>query len=170
MPSLSARELTRLGLLAGAGLILFLLEAVAPRPLPWMKLGLGNLPVVVALELFGGGPAIAVAVVKIVAGGLVSGGFASPAFAIGGGAGIASVAAMALAHRMTPGLFSLVGVSVLGAVTHQLTQLLIARVYLHHAGLLDFLPLFMLTGLVTGFAIGLIAHWCAARLRRLEWS
>ena len=167
---MSARELTRLGLLAGAGLILFLLEAVAPRPLPWMKLGLGNLPVVVALDLFGGGAAIAVAVVKVFAGGLVSGGFASPAFAIGGGAGIASVAAMALAKRVAPGLFSLVGLSVLGAVTHQLTQLLIARVYLNHPGLLNFLPLFMLTGLVSGLAIGMIAHCCAARLRRLDWS
>ena len=167
---MSARQLTRLGLLAGAGLILFLLEAVAPRPLPWMKLGLGNLPVVVALELFGGLPAVAVAVVKIAAGGLVSGGFGSPAFAIGGGAGLASVTAMALVRRAAPGVFSLVGLSVLGAVTHQLTQLLIARVYLHHAGLLALLPLFMLTGLVSGFAIGLVAHWCAARLRRLERS
>ena len=165
---MSARELTRLGLLAGAGLILFLLEAVAPRPLPWMKLGLGNLPVVVALELFGGGAAIAVAVVKIAGGGLVSGGFGSPAFAIGAGAGIASVISMALARLVAPGLFSLVGLSVLGAVTHQLTQLLIARVYLHHPGLLAFLPLFLLSGLVSGFAIGLIAHWCAGRLRRLE--
>ena len=49
-------DIARLGLLASAAVVLFVFESLAPRPLPWMKLGLGNLPVVVALWIFGGVP------------------------------------------------------------------------------------------------------------------
>ena len=50
---LGTRKLTRLGLLTAMALILFLVEATLPRPLPWMKLGLGNAAVLAALLLFG---------------------------------------------------------------------------------------------------------------------
>ena len=160
----SASRLTRLGLLASAALILFLVEALAPRPVPWMKVGLGNTAVVIALALFGAAPAAAVATVKIAVGGLLSGGFGSPAFAIGGSAGLTSVAAMSLVYRCAPRLLSIVGLSILGAVTHQVTQLLVASAYLRHAGVFGLLPLFLLTGLVTGASIGFIAQWSVRRL------
>ena len=81
----SARNVTGLGLLASLALILYILESVAPRPLPWMKLGLGNVAVLLALLVFGAASAAAVCLVKLGIGGLVSGGFAGPAFAIGAG-------------------------------------------------------------------------------------
>jgi len=56
---LGTRRLTRLGLLTAMALVLFLVEAALPRPLPWMKLGLGNAAVLAALLLFGAGPALA---------------------------------------------------------------------------------------------------------------
>ena len=54
-----------------------------------MKVGLGNSAVLVALVLFGPVQAIAVSVVKILAGSLMIGSIGSPAFVIGGGAGMA---------------------------------------------------------------------------------
>ena len=68
------RDVARLGLMASAAIVLFAFESLVPKPLPWMKLGLGNLPVLVALVSFGGGPALAVSAIKLVAGGLLSGG------------------------------------------------------------------------------------------------
>ena len=168
--TISIKSLARLGFLASAGLILFLLESIAPRPLPWIKLGLGNLPVVMALEMFGGLPAMAVSLVKVCGASLISGGFASPTFVIGGVSSLVSVSAMSISRWSAPRCFSVVGISVLGAVTHQLSQLVVAFLYLQNEGLFSFAPLFMLTGLVTGFAIGLIAHFCLARLRLLARS
>ena len=121
------RDVARLGLMASAAIVLFAFESLVPKPLPWMKLGLGNLPVLVVLVSFGGGPALAVSATKLVVGGLLSGGFASPTFVIGGGAGLASWLVMVAVRRMGAGLFSVVGLSIWGALAHQLSQLVSRR-------------------------------------------
>lgn len=165
MRNLSTRETARLGLLAGTAVILYVLESLAPRPLPWMRLGLGNLPVLVALLLHGFGPALSVAVLKVLLGGLLSGGLAGPASVIGLAAGLASVTAMGMVCRWLRGFFSAVGISIIGAVTHQLVQLLVASAYVAHQALLSLLPLFLFSGLSSGAIIGLLALWSYGRLR-----
>lgn len=159
-----ATRIARLGLLASAGLILFVLESLAPRPLPWMRLGLGNIAVILGLLLYGPTGALAVSLVKLVGGGMVTGGLGSPGFAMAAAAGLGSVGAMAIAHRAAPGMLSPVGLSVLGAVTHQVCQLGAAYFYVQHAGLFRSLPLFLMVGLVTGALTGLTAHWVWQRL------
>ena len=161
---LGTRKLTRLGLLTAMALILFLVEAALPRPLPWMKLGLGNAAVLAALLLFGAGPALAVSLTKLLVGGLLSGGLAGPAFVIGASAGVASVAAMALLMRLAPRLLSPVGLSVAGALVHQCTQLAVAAGYLGHTGLFSLLPMFLVSGVVTGLLTGLVTYFALRRL------
>ena len=162
-------RLARLGMLSSLALILFVLESLAPRPLPWMKLGLGNVAVLLALLVLGAVPAAAVCAVKLGIGGLVSGGFGSPAFIIGTGAGLVSLATMTAVHRVMPGVFSAVGLSILGAVAHQLSQLTLAAIYIGHQGLFSLLPLFLLTGLVSGALTGALAHWAYHKLCALGW-
>jgi heptaprenyl diphosphate synthase len=145
-------------------LVLFLVEAALPRPLPWMKLGLGNAAVLAALLLFGAGPALAVSLTKLLLGGLLSGGLGGPAFVIGASAGVASVAAMALLMRLAPRLLSPVGLSVAGALVHQCTQLTVAAGYLGHAGLFNLLPMFLVSGVVTGLLTGFATYFALGRL------
>ena len=95
---------------------------------------------------------------------MVTGALGSPGFAIAAAAGLGSVVAMSLVHRAVPKLFSPVGLSVLGAVVHQVGQLVAGYVYVQHAGLFRLLPLFLVTGLLTGALTGLIAHWVRQRL------
>lgn len=161
---LGTRRLTRLGLLTAMALVLFLVEAALPRPLPWMKLGLGNAAVLAALLLFGAGPALAVSVIKLLVGGLLGGGLAGPAFVIGASAGVTSVAAMALLWRLAPRLLSPVGLSVAGALVHQVTQLAVAAGYLGHPGLFYLLPMFLVSGVVTGMLTGLVTYFALRRL------
>ena len=162
-----AGDLTRLALLAGTALALFVVESLVPRPLPWMKLGLGNGAVLLTLLLYGAAPAFAVAGIKIVVGGFVTGGVAGPAFVISAGAGVASLGIMSLVRRGSPELFSAVGISILGAVTHQGVQLLLACVYIGHAGLLSLLPLVLAGGLLSGGLMGFVVHWLLQALERL---
>jgi len=161
-------DAARLGLMASAAIVLFTFESLVPKPLPWMKLGLGNLPVLVALVSFGGGPALAVSAIKLVVGGLLSGGFAGPAFVIGGGAGLASWLVMVAVRRMG-GLFSVVGLSIWGALAHQLSQLVLAAGYIGHSGLFALLPLALFSALVSGGAIGLLAWWTLEQLAKIGW-
>lgn len=162
-------DVTRLGLMASAAIVLFAFESLAPKPLPWMKLGLGNLPVLVALVSFGAGPALAVSATKLVVGGLLSGGFAGPAFVIGGGAGLASWLVMAAVRRVGGRLFSVVGLSIWGALAHQLSQLVLASIYIGHSGLFALVPLALFSALVSGGAIGLLAWWTLAQLAKIGW-
>jgi heptaprenyl diphosphate synthase len=167
MSPIKTTDLSRLALLAGTALILFVVESAVPRPLPWMKLGLGNGAVLLALLLFGVRQAFAVAAIKILVGGLITGGLAGPAFIISTGAGLASLSIMSLARRCPPQLLSAVGISIIGAVTHQLVQLLLASVYIRHLGVVSLLPLFLLGGLLSGGLIGLVVHWILQGLKRM---
>ena len=123
----STRRLTRTGLLAAAAVVLFIFEGLAPRPLPWMKLGLGNLPVMLALMSYGPLAALSVNVIKLFIGGLFSGSLANPAFFIGAGAGMCSWSVMSAARSVGGGVFSAVGLGIWGAVTHQIAQLVLAQ-------------------------------------------
>lgn len=159
-------RLTRIALLTATALILFLVESSLPRPLPWMRLGLANAPVLAALMLFGAGPAIAIAVVKWVIGGLLSGGLAGPAFVIGGAGGLASVAIMVLLRRAAPRWFSPVGISIAGALTHQSVQLVVATGYLGTSSLLSLWPMFLIGGVVSGALTGVATYAAIERLHR----
>lgn len=161
---MTTRRLTRLALLAAAALILFVIEAAAPRPLPWMKIGLGNTAVLVALVLFDWRGASGVMLIKVLVGSLVTGALGGPAFVLAGGSSIVSLVLMAAGLRIGGTRVSVLGLSVLGASAHQITQLTIAAVYLGHAGLWRLLPLFIISGVVTGALTGLIAHFACERL------
>jgi heptaprenyl diphosphate synthase len=164
MKGMGARDIARIGLLSSAAVILFVLEGLAPRPLPWMKLGLGNLPVLVALLIHGAGAAFGVSGVKLLLGGLLSGSLGGPAFVIGAGAGWASLLVMAVVRRVAGGMFSPIGLSILGASTHQMAQLFIAQRYVGHIGLLSLLPLSLLSGFLSGGLIGLLAFWICEKM------
>ncbi len=160
----ASRRVTRLGLLTGMALVLFLVEASLPRPLPWMRLGLANSAVLAALLLFGTGSALAVTLAKLLLGGLLGGGLAGPAFVIGSSAGLASFTAMALCWHYLPRLFSPVGLSIVGALVHQVTQLTVAALYLGHDGLFSLLPMFLLSGVASGLLTGTATYYARRAL------
>jgi len=166
----STRHLTRLALLAAVALILFVFEAVVPRPLPWMKLGLGNAAVLMALILFDWRGAAAVTVIKVFVGSLLTGAFSGPTFVLACGASMTSLLLMAGGlqvgrSRVRSLGLSAVGLSILGACTHQVTQLALASLYLGHPGLVGLAPLFIASGLLAGAMTGLIAHFAVQRLQ-----
>lgn len=161
----SPRQLARLGLFTSAALALFVFEQLIPRPLPWMKLGLANLAVLLALLVQGPAAALLVQLTKWLVGSLLTGSLGGPAFVIAGTAGLGSWAAMALTRRWTGRLFSPVGLSLIGAAVHQTLQLGAAGLYVRQLGLLALLPLSLLSALVSGALIGLLA---AAFLEKVE--
>ncbi|MEE2657935.1 MAG: Gx transporter family protein [Candidatus Latescibacterota bacterium] len=168
MITANLRVLTRVGLLAATALILFLFESAAPRPLPWMRLGLGNTAVLVALLLAGAPAAMGVSLIKILVGGLLTGALAGPTFAISGGAGVASLLVMIVLHHLLSAQLSPVGISVAGAACHQLSQIAIASVYLGHSNLWTLAPLFLISGVASGVLTGMIAYFAVHRLRQIS--
>ena len=72
------------------------------------------------------------------------------------GGGLLSFAVMVLLLRTK--LFSRIGVSVAGAVAHNAGQLLVAALVLRSGALIAYAPALLISGAVTGGAIGLLSE------------
>ena len=161
------RRMVHLAFVASVGLILFVFEGVVPRPLPWLKIGLGNVASLLALFMYGAGGAFAVTVIRVFLGSVLIGTFLSPGFLLSSGGGVVSWGVMVLVHRGCPKAFSVVGVSIWGALAHNLTQLTLAHLLLVRSrGIWTLLPMFLLSSVATGFVTGVVAYWVLERLRR----
>lgn len=149
------RHLALLGCLLTFALVLSFVESLIPIPfaVPGMKLGLANLAVVVVLDLMGWREALTVNLLRILLAGLLFGSLFGILFGASGA--IISFMVMTLLHGS--GRFSLRGVSMAGGVSHNVGQLIVAAFTVHTAGVLYYAPVLLITGLVTGYLIGVIA-------------
>jgi len=155
--SMSTRRLVLLSMLSACGLVFFIFESFLPL-LPWLRPGLGNVATVLALMIFGFGDAVKVTVLRIVLGALVLGRLFTPVFLFALSGGLASVLIMALVMRYTKQVFGPVGISVFGAVAHNMVQLIVAYLlFVKSIEIFIFIPVFLGAGVVTGAVVGLVA-------------
>lgn len=162
---MKAKKLPRLALLTAISLILFILEGQipAPVPVPGVKLGLGNIIVVCVLFLYGRKEALAVLAAKLLLSAAFSGNPSALAYSAAGG--LLSWGGMCLLRAwLRPD--QLWVASVLGAMLHNLGQLLTAALLVATPGILGFLPLLLLSGMVTGFFTGVAAQAVTKRLKK----
>lgn len=149
-----ARRLTFLGLAAAVALILSYVEMLLPpivTAVPGIKIGLPNIVIIFLLYRFGIKDAAAVSVVRLAAVTLL---FGNPVMLIYSAAGAAlSLALMVLCKKC--GLFSAVGVSIVGGVMHNLGQILVAMLLLETAEIGYYMIVLAVSGTVAGIFIGL---------------
>ncbi len=131
-----------------------------PVPVPGIKLGLANLVIIIALYRMGFKYAFTINMVRIVAAGLLFSGVFGMIYSLAGG--ILSIIVMYLLYRT--GLFSMVGVSMVGGVCHNLGQLLTACLLLSNTGILSYFSVLLFSGIISGIAIGIIAYVIEKRL------
>ena len=150
-------------ILVALGASIQIAESVIPRPLPWLRLGLANVITLIALYRYGWRMAIRVGMLRTVIGSLFLGTSGSPAFFLSFGGATISCIAMGIIPRgrsRNPARFGLTGVSVTGAVTHNLVQLALAWVlFIKHGGILWLAPVLMVTGVITGVITAQIAGY-----------
>jgi heptaprenyl diphosphate synthase len=159
----TSRRITTLGLLAAVGVSLFVIEALIPLPVPFLKIGLANISTLLALMLFDVPAALLVVGLRVVIGSLLTGSLFSPAFLLAIGGGLASAAAMGLARTAGRSAFSPLGLSVIGSVTHVAVQfVLVSMVFIESLALSYLFPLLLGSALAGGLVVG----WFSARILR----
>ena len=158
------RKLLYLALLTAVSLVLFIVEnqIPAPVPVPGVKLGLGNVMVVAVLFLYGPKEALAVLGAKVVLSALLTGNLGALAYSSAGG--LMSWVAMCLLRPILRESQLWVA-SVLGAMFHNLGQLLAAVLISATPGLWAYLPVLLLSGMVTGLFTGLAAPAVIHRIK-----
>ncbi len=167
----SITKLIRLALLVSLGLILYVLEAHIPQPLPWARIGLANAATLLALVLWGFWEGLAVVLVRTFLGSLLVGTLLSPIFLFALCGGLASLICMGLGRRYLHPLFSVVGVSVLGALAHNITQLCLAYfLYIHRGQIFFLLPFLLLATVLSGFFVGAVVSLVASRRSLQGWG
>lgn len=159
----ASREDLRVAYLAALAIVIHVVEAGVPSPLPGIKPGLANVVTVVVLLRFGLGTAAWVAGLRVVAGSLVVGSFLSPTFLLSfAGAGAAMLALAAA--RLLPGLGP-VGYSLLAALAHMAAQFSVAYLlFVPHPALWALFPVFMTAATGFGLINGIIASAILERI------
>ncbi len=156
---LTNARLTRLALLTAMGLVLFLFESLIPRPLPWLKPGLAHIATLMALYMMGMPEALLVVLIRVMIGSLLLGSFFNPAFVLSLAGGIAATLVMGLSQRFGSKMFSIFGISILGATAHNFVQLwLVEMLIVKQVEIFYLAPMMVLSSLFTGFVVALLAH------------
>ncbi|MBQ7737708.1 MAG: Gx transporter family protein [Oscillospiraceae bacterium] len=162
---MKTRKLAALSLLTALALILSYVESMvpAPVPVPGVKLGLANLAVVFALYALGFRAAAMISLVRVAAVAVLFGSGVSLLYSLAG----AVLALAVMGALKAGGRFSSVAVSVAGGVAHNAGQILVASLLLRTELFTYYLPFLIVSGVITGAAIGAVS---GILVRRVRWK
>lgn len=152
-------------------LYLSLLEAIIPKPFPWMKIGLANLGTIIALEKFDKRMAVEVVVFRIVIQGIMLGTLFSPGFIISLTSGLISFCIMVGLYIYREKL-TLISISMFSALIHNLTQLVVVYILLFRnieirsRYIIFFILGFLMLGCISGLITGIIGEKLLIRRRK----
>ena len=152
---MTAKRLARGALLASLMLALGYVESLLPAfsAVPGIKLGLSNTVLLYAIYLIDIKTALLLAVLKVLVSGLL---FGNPVAMLYSASGAAlSLAVMLLVKRTER--FSAMGVSIAGAIAHNIGQCAAASAVIGLAPVMAYFPLLLLSGAVTGSLTGAAA-------------
>lgn len=161
------KKLSLMAMFTAASLIVFVIEAQipAPVPVPGVKLGLANIVTLIATLLLGRREAGLILAVRIVMGSVFAGGVSAFLFSVSGG--MLAYAVMCLTVTRFPRKMLWV-VSALAAVAHNMGQLLAAIAITKTAALMVYAPVLLASGIITGVFTGLAAMYLALRLDKTK--
>jgi len=166
MANLRSPEIRKnLALLGAFCLFLSTIEYVIPKPLPFLRIGVSNLPLMLALDIFPFHALLVLAAVKALGQALVTGTLFSYIFLFSVTGTFLSSVSMYLLRRLS-GRAGFVGTGVTGAMVSNISQLALARIFIFGNGARYIAPPFLAAGLVTGTALGI---FCEAFARRSLW-
>jgi heptaprenyl diphosphate synthase len=156
-----------IALLGAFCLFLSAVEYMIPKPVPFLRIGLANVPLMIALDLFSWKFFALLALIKVLGQALITGTLFSYVFLLSLAGTCSSAAVMYLLTR-GPGRdrIGFVGIGVSGAMVSNISQLGLARFFILGEGVKFLLPPFLISGMVTGIALGL---FCEAFTARSRW-
>ncbi len=158
-----------ISLLASLAIVIHALEASIPSPLPWIKFGLANIITLATIVMFGLKAGMTVTLIRVFVGTLLTGFFMTPAFFLALSGGVASTFVLAFAHKHFSNYFSIIGISIIGAFTHTIIQIIVAYLILiKHFQIFLTMPLFLTFSLIAGLVSGLGADFIVRHLKEVE--
>ncbi len=155
---MNTHKLTLLAVLTASAIAISILESFIPNfGIPGIKLGFANIVILITLYELGPKEAIGVNLMRVYLASLLRGTILSMGFLMSLSGAILSFIIM-LVFYLWVKKFSIIGVSVLGAIFHVIGQILVAMAYLGSASIVLYLPIIAISSIVTGVIVGVIAN------------
>ena len=157
----SARRVATLAVLTAMGLIMFMVESLFPPLfLPGAKMGLSNIFSLLTLFVLGPTEAIILVVIRTTLGSIFTGNISTLMYSLT--AGLVSVIVSVILVEFVYPRVSIVAISVVAAVMHNLTQNIVFCLVSNTPEMFSYMPWLGLLGVVAGIIVG-FAVWFILR-------
>lgn len=155
-----AHRWVRIGVLSALAMLLGYAETFIPIPIPGVKLGLANIAVLVALDGHDISGAFAISAIKVLSTSLIFGSPLTMAYAAAGSLlAFAGMAPLSMLRSMQLPMLSIVG-----ALLHEIGQLVVASTLLGTSVVWYLAPVLLVAGCITGAISGFLAKGLADAL------
>ena len=155
-------------LIARLGALCFLfstIEYMIPKPLPFLRIGLANLPVMLAITLLPLRSFSLLVLIKVLGQALLGGTLFSWLFLFSLAGTLSSAAFMYSLKKLLRSRVSYIGLSVGGAFVSNASQLVLAKYLVFGESARLVAPPFLFMGVITGTILGMFANHFAAKSR-----
>ena len=156
-----------IALLGAFCLFLSALEYMIPKPLPFLRIGLANLPLMLALDIFSFPKFLILIFIKVIGQGLITGTLFSYVFLFSLSGTFLSASVMFLMRRAFGyERLSFIGIGAAGAFVSNAAQLALAWFFIFQENIRYIAPPFLIVGIITGLVLGL---FCEVFTRQSKW-
>lgn len=161
------KKVVRLSMLISLSVVISIIESYVPifnNVIPGLRLGLANIIILFVLYKYSFKDSLYVSIVRVILVGLLRTGLFSMTFFFSLSGALFSILFMYLVKKIKK--FSVVGVSIIGSITHSIGQIIVAILLLKNENILYYLPYLLIFSIPTGIVTGLIAK----RLLKIDLS
>ena len=155
-----------LAILVAQALILSIIESALPIPqiAQGVKLGLANIVTMITIVLLGPREAFVVVAVRCLLASFFGGGPIVFFFSISGG--ILSTVVMVILYKTMSRVLSIIGISIAGAVAHNIGQIIAAALVMRELAVAAYLPILLVSGIIMGCFVGICSNLLVKALRK----
>ena len=147
------KKISIMAIFVAIGLVFQYVEShFAPVNIPGGKLGLANMVSIINIFMFGGVNAIIIAVLRAMLGCLLFGGVSAIPYSVSGA--LFAVLSMCGAKKWLYPKISMVGISIIGAAVHNVSQIFVAVLIFSSWYVLSYLPGLLVIAVICGTATG----------------
>jgi heptaprenyl diphosphate synthase len=166
-------KIYKIALLVSLACVLQISESLIPHPIPGLRLGLANMLTLTALVTLGFRYALEIAILRALLSSFIMGTFMSPAFILSFSGAVISTLLMGFFYWLSSFnnryRLSLIGISIIGAFSHNMVQLYLAYLILvKHGGIFVFLPWLSMGSVATGWVIGVVTGGVCRKLKAIQ--
>ena len=154
------------GVFAALALIFSYVESLIPINfgIPGVKLGLANLITLIALYKMSVKETYIISIARVVLSGFIFGNLFAILYSLAGG--LLSLTIMTWFKRSDK--FSIYGISMAGGVFHNVGQLIMAMLVVESVTIAGYLPVLLVSGLITGLVIGVVSEETLKRIGKIK--